>query len=276
MVNSSNSTGSLRALSFLAPGLPKTFFECVASHLEEQLGREIQLSFDEGSSGPMEGDPDPFAEGGADLGFLCSPSYLYLRDKPDPSVQLIPAGFVFRDSRNAGRAIYFSDVVVRRDHPALRFGELAGGTWGYNDECSLSGYFSTLQELNALGHGRDFFGEWVRTGSHARSIEMVTAGDLDGAAIDSVSLTLLLEGRPEMRDELRVIDSFGPFPIQPVVACANLDPQLVQALADAMLNMNEGTSDCMDAFAFEGCIRTSDGDYEVERQALLDLRSRVD
>ena len=145
----------LRAITYLAPGIPLRFFELVAEYLARELGCETTLDSEVSSSGPMQGDHDPFAAEEADIGFLCSPSFLYLRSRPTPSVDLVPAGFVFSDERHGGaEAVYYSDVVVRADHAARCFDDLEGATWGYNDECSLSGYFATLQRLREASNAQ--------------------------------------------------------------------------------------------------------------------------
>jgi len=211
---------TLRGVTYLAPGLPLELFELVLEHLGRDLGCAVTLRTEERNSGPMHGDHDPFAEGEADVGFLCSPSYLYLCTRPEPSVALVPAGFVFSDPRNEGRATYFSEVVVRDDHPATHFEDLAGGVWGFNDTCSLSGYFSTRQRIAELGRDGDFFTRWTCTGSHAGSIDAALAGEIDGAAIDSNVLAAHLRERPDLAERLRVVESWGPFPVQPVVVRA--------------------------------------------------------
>ena len=84
----------LRAITYLSPGIPLEFFERVFRSLERVVGRRFVLERDERSSGPMHGETDPFSVGRADLGFLCSPSYLYLRALPEPSVVLVPVGWI--------------------------------------------------------------------------------------------------------------------------------------------------------------------------------------
>lgn len=69
-----HSDSPLRALTYLAPGLPLEFFEEVTAHLATRLGRELRLASECRSSGPMHGDLDPFRAGEADLGFLRSRS----------------------------------------------------------------------------------------------------------------------------------------------------------------------------------------------------------
>ena len=70
---------------------------------------------------------DPFAAGEADLAFLCTPSLLWLAERQPRSAELVPASFAFDDARCAGRAVYFSELVVPRAHPAGSFEELEGG-----------------------------------------------------------------------------------------------------------------------------------------------------
>jgi len=267
---------ALRALTYLAPSLPLRLFELVCIHVGRALDRAVVLETELRSSGPMHGDVDPFqdrAEPRADLGFLCSPSYLWLSSRPCPSVELVPAAFVFNDPRAAGAPLYFSDVVVRVDHPANRFTDLEGSVWGFNDECSLSGYFATQQELAALGCSGDFFARRERTGSHLASLEALLSGRIDGAAIDSTALLLARRARPELDAGLRVIASFGPFPVQPLVVRSGLAPFLREGLAEALLSFGE-TGEGVEArarFGLESFARVSDADYDAERDALRGL-----
>jgi len=156
---------------------------------------------------------------------------------------------------------------VKALHPARAFADLAGAVWGFNDECSLSGYFSTLQELARLGADRSFFEHWVRTGSHAASIEATLAGAVDGAAIDSIAFALMLRERPELRGRLRVLASFGPFPIQPVVVRSELAPTWRARIAGALLELGPSLS----RFGLEGCIPIDHTAYEDEHRTLCSL-----
>jgi len=267
-----HSSGSrLRALTYLAPGIPLEFFEAVTDHLARALSLRIELEMDSSSSGPMYGQHDPFAADRHDIGFLCSPSYLYLRAKSPPSVELVPAGFAFDDPRAAGRPVTFSEVVVRSDHPARSFVDLAGGVWGYNDECSLSGHFSTLQKLSELGCNGDFFRRRVRTGSHHASLAATLDGAIDGAAIDSTVLALVRRERPELTSRLRVIDSWGPFPIQPIVVRAGLGSAWARRIADALLGLEREARTRLARFGLADCVPIDDTAYAEERRALCDL-----
>src|SRR5262245_8859388 len=157
---------TLRLLTYLAPGLPLALFEAVAARLARVLGVPTSLASDATRSAPEPGGPDPFGARAADVGFLCAPGYLWLAARRPPSVELVPAAFVFDDPRTRGRPVYFADLVVAPSSPARSLAELRGARWVYNDPCSLSGYFSVLAALAALGAGPGFFASQRALGSH--------------------------------------------------------------------------------------------------------------
>jgi phosphonate transport system substrate-binding protein len=261
---------TLRAVTYLSPGIPLEFFEVVTRSLAKSLECEIELRSDERISGPMHGEHDPFRDGTADIGFLCSPSYLYLRSQSPQSVELIPAGFVFDDPRASRKPVYFSDVVVRDDHCAREFADLSGGVWAYNDECSLSGYFGVLQTLSDMGADGEFFAHHVRTGSHHASIEAILNGEVDGAAIDSTVLAVLRREHPEWIRRLRVVATWGPWPIQPVVLRADLSAKWRGRLTQALFDLNdaEDLTERLRTIGFDRCAPIDDNAYAEERRAL--------
>ena len=63
--------------------------------------------------------------------------------------------------RYGARPVYFTDVVVRHDHPARAFADLRGATWSYNDPGSHSGYNVVRHHLLELGETRGYFGRVV-------------------------------------------------------------------------------------------------------------------
>src|ERR687897_973830 len=73
------------------------------------------------------------------------------------------------------------------------------------------------------------------SGSHLNSIEAVLSGKADAAAIDSNVLRIRFREAPALGKRLRVIESWGPYPIQPVVVSSALNPELKQRLHAAFL-----------------------------------------
>src|SRR5215212_9047338 len=123
-----------RFITYLSPGIPQALFEAVVDHAGRALGgNRTSLLVEARVSGPEKGAEDPFSRDEADVGFMCSPSFLWLWElKPSP-VELLGAAPVFRDERASGRPVYFCEVIVRRDCPIRSFAGLRGRSWAYND-----------------------------------------------------------------------------------------------------------------------------------------------
>ncbi len=196
------------------------------------------MDFETSVSGPLP-ETDPFASGRADAAFVCGPSYALLRSAGVP-VEIVPAAAVFDDPRNGGYPVYFSDVVVRRDHPARALADLRGGVWTYNDRQSLSGWHRMLGRLGGLGLGapEHFFSRLVASGAHVRSIELVSRGEADISAVDSNVLLLERRHDPDIDCRLRVLESWGPSAIQPVLVRSALDPVLKASIAETLLALH--------------------------------------
>lgn len=218
----------LRCVTYLASedgeaGLPRSLFSGIVDRLAQQLSVPMTLEVARCGSGPRERVDDAFAAGEADLGWVCAPSMLWLHAQG--SVELVPASMVFDDPRCQGRPHYWCEVIVSEDHPARRVEDLQGHVAAFNDRASLSGFGSLLGRVHEPG-GQGYFGRWLKTGSHARSVRAVRAGAADVAVVDANIW------RAMPKEGLRVLESLGPFPIQPmVVRRGAVDPdRIAQAL----------------------------------------------
>jgi phosphonate transport system substrate-binding protein len=219
----------LRFATFLAPSIFPVY-QFVAEYVGQRLGCPTELAVGESF--------DEFAEGKADVGFICGLPYVQL-SRIDPSPVELLAVPVLQGERYGGRPVYFSDVIVRRGSPLRSFEDLRGCRWAYNDLDSHSGYNITRYRLLRMGETRGYFGEVVAAGWHQRSIEMVRSGEVDASAIDSQVLAVALRDRPELAEELEVIDTLGPSTIQPVVAAGRLPEELKAGVREALISMDK-------------------------------------
>jgi phosphonate transport system substrate-binding protein len=262
--------GPIRLITYLAPSVPMGLFEAVARWFSRETGLATTVASESRYSGPPRGRPDPFSTGEADLAFVCSPAYLWLRELAPPPVELVPFAFAPLDPRAGGRPVYFSDVIVRRGDGARAFDDLHGRTWAYNDTCSMSGYYSLLEKLAEREQGGRFFGRIVEAGSHLRSLALVAAGEADAAAIDSNVLALALARDPALAAAVRVVESWGPFPIQPILARASLDPAIRRAIVAALaaLGGDAGVRAELATYGVAGLPPVDESIYLAEGRAL--------
>jgi phosphonate transport system substrate-binding protein len=186
-----------------------------------------------------------------------------------PPVELLAAP-ILDGERYQDRPIYFSDVIVASESPARSLVDLRGSSWAYNDADSHSGYSVVLYHLVTMGETTSFFSRIVEAGSHQRSIRLVASGKVDASAIDSQVLAVELREHPELKARLRVIESLGPSPIQPVVAASRLPLSLKDDLARALASMHRDPEG-RQALAYGSVKRlvpVTDRDYDPIRRML--------
>lgn len=251
----------LRVITYLAPSIPERFFRVIADHLGRCLGGGAELTVEPRMSGPRHQD-DPFELDQADIGFMCAPSLVLLRTADNPSVDLLPVAPVFTDERAKGRPVYFSDVVVRADSDIVSFDQLRGRTWAYNDARSLSGWHSALERLRSIPAGSEFFSSTVASGSHLESLRLVAQHRVDAAAIDSNALIMERAEHPGQAARLRVIESWGPFPIQPAVVRASLPEETKGQIAGHLSDLHlSGATAALAGIPFERFAPVTYDDY---------------
>jgi phosphonate transport system substrate-binding protein len=220
-------TVPLRFATFLAPNMVPVY-RLLAERIGRRLGRPVELvvgrSFDQ------------FEAGAADLGVICGLPYVWLAARRPPPVEPLAAP-VLAGARYGGRPVYYSDVIVGLDSPITRLEELEGRSWAYNEPASHSGHTVTLHSLVAMGARPGFLGPVIEAGFHQRAIRLVHNGSVDAAAIDSQVLAIELRDHPRLADGLRVVGTFGPSPIQPVVAASRLPAPLKHEVRELLITL---------------------------------------
>lgn len=209
--------------TYLAPNLLPVY-RFITDSVGARLGIETNLVTGTSFSQLISGD--------VDVAFLCGLPYVRLAEHLDPLAAPVVAG-----ARYGGQPVYFSDVIVGRASRFQAFADLRGASWAFNDPDSHSGYLVTLTRLLDLGETDRFFGRAVDAGWHEVSIDLVASGQVDASAVDSHVLAVELRRRPELLSRLRIIESFGPSPIQPIAALRSLDPGLREQLREALTGL---------------------------------------
>jgi phosphonate transport system substrate-binding protein len=194
-----------------------------ASYLAPSLRGLYEFVAGECGGGPLVDGRDwrDLATGDIDAAFVCSPPMIWLGG----AVEAIAAP-VLIDARFNGQPLYTSEVIVHRDSSFRSLADLRGARWAYNEPSSWSGYWVVLARVGDWS----YFSEVVAAGYHAEALRLVAAGVVDGAAIDCQVLAVGLRDHPELLERIRIVESLGPAPIQPLVVRSTLDPKLKDEL----------------------------------------------
>jgi phosphonate transport system substrate-binding protein len=257
--------GPLRFATFLAPNMLPVY-RFLADQIAHRLGHPVQLvvgrSFDQ------------FERGEADVGVICGLPYVWLADRRPPPVEPLAAPVLAGD-RYAGRPIYYSDVIVHHDSPISCLEELEGRSWAYNEPASHSGHTITLYSLIRRGVHPGFLGRVVEAGFHQRAIRLVAAAKVDAAAIDSQVLAIERRDHPQLAARLRIIDTFGPSTIQPVVAASRLPEQLKDGVRELLVGLGDDASarPVLDHGFIQGFTAIDDAAYDDIRAMLATIQA---
>jgi phosphonate transport system substrate-binding protein len=205
---------SLRAATYLAP-CNRRLYEFVA----EACGASELVDGGQWSE---------LASGRYDIAFVCSPPLVWLGG----AVEAIAAP-ILADERFEGKPLYSSEVIVNRDSSFESLDDLRGARWAFNESSSWSGYWVTLQSVGSW----DFFGEVVEAGFHERAVRMVADGEVDGAAIDCHVLGVTLRQETRLGERLRVVETLGPAPSQPVAVRSGLEAGVKAQIQETLLGL---------------------------------------
>ena len=258
----------VRFASFLGDNALEFYLQIV-----DYLGQVTGLQTELVSGLPPSEQEQMVQQGQIQVVYTCGLPYVRKADQNPPQLQVMVAP-VLTAKRYHNQAVYFSDVIVRTGTPYHSLAGLQGATFAYNEVHSLSGYISMCYRLLTLGETPAFFDQWVPSGSHANSMDLVEQGQVDAAAIDSVVLAMELVQKPERVKCFRVVEKLGPRPMPPIAAVSGLADHIRQQLVTALTTMHRSKSgQQILAHAGVKCFQPMiDRDYDTIRQIMRDLR----
>ncbi len=240
------------------------FYRALAGWLNRRLGVEITVE----DRVPWRERERMLDRGDAHVGFLCGLTYVRKIDGAGPELELLAAP-VMEGRRYAGRAVYFSDIVVHRDSVFRSFDDLRGASWLYNEPGSHSGYTLPLCHLARRGEYDGYFRRAVQSGSHQESLRLVAHGHVDAAAIDSIVLKRerLLGSSAAM--SVRVIETLGPSPAPPAVVHPSVPAAVRARLARLLTTMQDDAlgREVLRSAGTSRFVPVSDSDYDSIRHA---------
>ncbi|MBV9137365.1 MAG: PhnD/SsuA/transferrin family substrate-binding protein [Hyphomicrobiales bacterium] len=145
---------------------------------------------------------------------------------------------VMSDPHAQGRAVYWTDFVVRFNSDFAKLDDLFGHRIAFTVKTSHSGYNAPRHHLLRFldGGSRQLFREVVGPAVTPRGAALaVLEGRADVAPLDAYAHALLRRYDPNVALGLRVIDRSAFAPMPPLVASIGVDPQLLMRLTDALI-----------------------------------------
>jgi ABC-type phosphate/phosphonate transport system substrate-binding protein len=144
-----------------------------------------------------------------------------------------------------GRAVYWTDIVVRADSPFERDDDLAGVRFGWTAEDSQSGYQAPRRHFarRALARGGRFFAALRGPLVTPRAVvDSILAGAIDAGPLDAYWHALLRRHEPVVAKGLRVIARTAETPIPCFVAAEATAPEIRERLRHAFIESSGATA----------------------------------
>ena len=170
-----------------------------------------------------------------DLGLVWMCGLPFAQRQPRPTLIAAP---VPSPERYGGRPIYHTDLVVAADSAFQSLEDTFGGVIGYTLAGSMSGGVALREHLRPLHLARGgcrLYRASVGGLVNAQGVvEAITAGRIDVGPMDGYSHDLLRRNAPDVAAKVRVVATTRARPIPPLVATADLAPDVVDRLRSAL------------------------------------------
>ncbi len=206
------------------------YYQEILVYIGERTGRPVELVQRE----TYQEINDLIEQGQLDMAFVCTGAYIEGHDTF--GMEILAAPVVY------GEPVYYSYTIVDADSAATDLADLRGASFAFTDPISNTGTLVPTYLLGQLGETPDtFFGEYIYTYSHDRSIEAVADGLVDGAAVDSLIYDYMLANDDPAIEGTRILATSEPYGIPPIVVHPDLDNDLKRQLRSILLEMHADT-----------------------------------
>lgn len=190
-------------------------------YLQERVGQPIRLRY----VADREEADEVFKSGEADAGFVCTRSYLLLREAGLVHELVVPV--------TSGATTETAMVLVRSDSAARTLEDLRGRSIAVSSRTSVSGASYLYWLADTQGFTVDeFFGGIVVSSTQEESLKKLERGEVDSA----VGCSTELKGYPV--GTFRSVSESPAYALPPFVVSNDLDEATVTGLRDALLGFD--------------------------------------
>lgn len=191
----------LRLKTYLSPGIPRELYQHIINYLDHKLNLTIELMTETQNIGPDANKRDPFSLNQIDIGHFHTQPYLQLSQKTPTPIELLPIGPIFDDPRTQNKPVYFVDIIEKSTH-INQFENIKNSIWAH----------------------------------YNLKIQKILTQNNNAAAIDSHIQAL--QNKFNTAQKHKIIESCGPYPMQPLVVRKGFDIYLKSDIIHALKEMH--------------------------------------
>ncbi len=246
-------------VSMITPVGTVEYYQDIIAYISEKMGQPVQMPYRKTYS-----EMDQMLEQGeVDAAFICSMPYV--EDKIKFGAELLAVPEV------NGSSFYRSLIIVHKDSDIQNFDELRGRSFAFTDPRSNSGRLYPTHLLAKSGlKVEDFFGKFMYSYSHNKSVELVAKKEVDGAAVENLIYKYMQKKKPPYVQQTRIIGQSPYFGIPPLVSTPKTSTFILEKIKEILLNMHkdpEGRK-ILAAMFIGKFVRGNDSNYDTIREML--------
>jgi phosphonate transport system substrate-binding protein len=231
--------------------------EPLTDMLSEELGVKVEGFTATNYVGVVEG----LGSGQVDFGFI--PPFAYVLANQESGAEVILTAV-----KKNGKTSYKSAFLVREDSDIEDFEDIRGKKLAFVDPSSTSGYLFPGAHLINEGIDIESDIEYVNSGGHDKSLQLLLNGDVDVISVFSEAPERYKEDFPDALEKTRVLGYTKDIPGVSVTVKSDMEAELRQKIEDALIKIadtEEGEELLSKLFNMYGFQKATDDDYEVIR-----------
>lgn len=229
--------------------------------LTEMLSKELGIKVEGFTATNYVGVVEGLGSGQVDFGFI--PPFAYVLANSESNAKVILTAI-----NKSGEAMYRSQFLVRKDSGIKTFTDIKGKTVAFVDPSSTSGYLFPGAHLITEGLDIEKDIQYVYSGGHDKSIQLLLNGDVDVATTFVDARERYAVDFPTAMEETEVLGYTDYIPNISVTLRGDMDAELQGKIKDALLKIQgseEGKALLIELFNMYGFEEATDADYDVIR-----------
>lgn len=231
--------------------------ESIRKNVEESLERPVYIKLNVFPT--YKDGVDAIVRGKVDFVRFGPVCYIKAKES-NPNIKLIAQELVGNEKKNTFDGL----IIAHRDTGIDSLSGLVGHSFAFGDPYSTIGCFLSQVELKDAGIRAGDLSRYKYLGSHDAAIEAVLGGHYDACAVKEGTYKKYKDKYEDSGIDfpLIIVSSF-PNRTKPWIACADLDPNVFNALQNALLSLEDPNG--LNQFGISGFREVLDSEYDFVR-----------